>query len=205
MASENATLNATEALRPLRNEVGNFFLFEDEVKTAPTSIFEKHCVGQSSLKRAKMSRIPASAVLEGEVKMWLKMLHRRLSPRMKARSAWTVEFKRAMSSEIFSLIFQNVKKARSAYGVSYKEEKHTGVIYYHRENRLIRDFAKLSELSSDSVREFLMKKSKGTSKGTSKVSISSETPFTITSIKRTQQVVVKAHYKFTNEFGYTFS
>ena len=124
---------------------------------------------------------------------------------MKARSAWTVEFKRAMSSEIFSLIFQNVKKARCAYGVSYKEEKHTGVIYYHRENRLIRDFAKLSELSSDSVREFLMKKSKGTSKGTSKVSISSETPFTITSIKRTQQVVVKAHYKFTNEFGYTFS
>ena len=68
---------------------------------------------------------------------------------MKARSAWTVEFKRAMSSEIFSLIFQNVKKARSAYGVSYKEEKHTDVIYYHRENRLIRDFAKLSELSSE--------------------------------------------------------
>ena len=85
------------------------------------------------------------------------------------------------------------------------KKKNTDVIYYHRENRLIRDFAKLSELSSDSVREFLMKKSKGTSKGTSKVSISSETPFTITSIKRTQQVVVKAHYKFTNEFGYTFS
>ena len=159
-------MNATEALHPLRNEVGNFFLFEDEVKTALTSIFEKHCVGQSSLKRAKMSRIPASAVLEGEVKMWLKMLHRRLSPRMKARSAWTVEFKRAMSSEIFSLIFQCVKKARSAYGVSYKEEKHTDVIYYQRETRLIRDFAQLSELSSDSVREFLMKNSKRTSKGT---------------------------------------
>ena len=186
-------MNATEALRPLRNEVGNFFLFEDEVKTALTSIFEKHCVGQSSLKRAKMSRIPASAVLEGEVKMWLKMLHRRLSPRMKARSTWTVEFKRAMSSEIFSLIFQCVKQAHSAYGVSYKEEKHTDVIYNHRETRLIRDFAKLSELSSDSVREFLMKKSKRTSKGTLKVSITSETPFTIIFIKRTQQVVVKAH------------
>ena len=50
-----------------------------------------------------------------------------------------------------------------------------------------------------------MKKSKGTSKGTSKVSLRSETPFTITSIKRTQQVVVKAHYKFTDKFGYTFS
>ena len=71
-----------------------------------------------------------------------------------------------MSSEIFCLIFQCVKKARSAYGVSHKEEKHTDVIYYQRETRLIRDFAQLSELSSDSVREFLMKNSKRTSKGT---------------------------------------
>ena len=110
-----------------------------------------------------------------------------------------------MSSEIFSLILQSVKEARSAYGVLHKEEKHTDIIYYNRENRLIRDFAQLSELSRDSVQEFLMKQSKGTRKGTSKVSISSETPFTITFIKRTQQVVVKAHYKFTNEFGYTFS
>ena len=40
------------------------------------------------------------------------------------RGAWTVEFKRAMSSEIFSIILQRVKKACSAYGVSNKEEKH---------------------------------------------------------------------------------
>ena len=205
MAAENTILNAIVALHPLRNEVDNFFLFEEEVKTALTSIFEKHRVGQSSLKRAKRSHIPATTLLEGEVKMWLKMLNRRLSPRMKARSAWTVEFKRAISSEIFSLILQSVKKARSAYGVLHKEEKQTDAIYYNRENRLIRDFAQLSELSRESVREFLSKKSKGTRKGTSKVSISSETPFTITFIKRTQQVVVKAHYKFTNEFGYTFS
>ena len=132
MAAENSILNAIVALRPLRDEVDNFFLFEEEVKTALTSIFEKNRVGQSSLKRAKMSQIPATALLEGEVKMWLKMLHRRLSPRMKARSAWTVEFKRAMSSEIFSLILQMVKKARSAYGVVHNEEKHTDIIYYNR-------------------------------------------------------------------------
>ena len=98
-----------------------------------------------------------------------------------------------------------MKKACSAYGVSHKEEKHADTICYDRENRLIRDFAKLSELSSDSVRKFLIKNSKGTRKGTLKVFISSETPFMITFIKRRQQVVVKAHYKFTNEFGYTFS
>lgn len=138
-----------------------------------------------------MSQIPATALLEGEVKMWLKMLHRRLSPRMKARSAWTVEFKRAMSSEIFSLILQMVRPVPLM--VLCTTKKNTDIIYYNRENRLIRDFAQLSELSRDSVREFLIKQSKGTRKGTSKVSITSETPFTITFIKRTQQVVVKAH------------
>ena len=81
MAAENAIFKATQALRPLRNEVDNFFLFE-EVKAALASIIEKYRVGQSSLKRAKMSRIPASALLEGEVKIWLKMLRRRLSPRI---------------------------------------------------------------------------------------------------------------------------
>ena len=63
-------MNAAEALRPLRYEVSNFYLFEDEVRTALTSILEKHCVSQSSLKRAKMLQIPVSAVLEGEVKTW---------------------------------------------------------------------------------------------------------------------------------------
>lgn len=50
MAAENSILNAIVALRPLRDEVDNFFLFEEEVKTALTSIFEKNRVGQSSLK-----------------------------------------------------------------------------------------------------------------------------------------------------------
>lgn len=63
MAAENSILNAIVALRPLRDEVDNFFLFEEEVKTALTSIFEKNRVGQSSLKRAKMSQIPATALL----------------------------------------------------------------------------------------------------------------------------------------------
>ena len=78
MAAENSILNAIVALRPLRDEVDNFFLFEEEVKTALTSIFEKNCVGQSSLKRAKMSQIPATALLEGRVKMWLDIENKNL-------------------------------------------------------------------------------------------------------------------------------
>ena len=39
MTAENIILNATDFLRPPRNEVGNFFLFEGEVETALNSIF----------------------------------------------------------------------------------------------------------------------------------------------------------------------
>jgi len=38
MAAENAIFNATQTLRPLRNEVDNFFLLEEEVKAALSSI-----------------------------------------------------------------------------------------------------------------------------------------------------------------------
>ena len=102
-----------------------------------------------------------------------------------------------MSLQIFSLILQNVEKACSTNGVSYKDEKHADIIYYEWENRPIRDLTKLSELNGDSVREFLIKNRKGTLKAF----ISSEMRLTITFIKRTQQVVVKP----TNEFGYRFS
>lgn len=70
MVAENVIFNATKALHPLRNEVDIFCLFE-EAKEVLVSIFEKHCVCENSLKRAKMPRIPASALLEGEVKIWL--------------------------------------------------------------------------------------------------------------------------------------
>ena len=49
MTAENIILNATEVLRPLRNEVGNFFLFEGEVKTALNSIFLKNTVWVKAL------------------------------------------------------------------------------------------------------------------------------------------------------------
>ena len=75
--------------------------------------------------------------------MWQNMLHRRLSPKNEGPKRLD---RRVQTGDVLGNF---LKKARSAYGVSYKEEKHTDVIYYHRENRLIRDFAKLSELSSE--------------------------------------------------------
>lgn len=137
--------------------------------------------------------------------MWLNMLHMRLSPKNEGPKRLDRRVQTGDGLGNFFLNFSECKKSPFRLWCFVQRRKtHRCNLLSPREQTYSR-FAKLSELSSDSVREFLMKKSKGTSKGTSKVSISSETPFAITSIKRTQQVVVKAHYKFTNEFGYIFS
>ena len=205
MAAEEAVSNAIKALRPLRNNVDNVFAFEEEVKKTLNSLYEKYRRGQTSLEGARQSVIQVSLLLEREIKMWCKMIYRRLSPRMRARNAWRIQFKRAMSGEVFTFILQAVKNARSRYGVSYKEEKLIDTISYDRENRVLRDFSQMSESSRQSVQAFFTKKSKGARKGTLQVVISPETPFTISFLKRTQQVLISVHYKFTNEFGYTFS
>ena len=205
MAAEKAISNVTKSLRPLRDYVVNHFMFEDEVKKSLTSLFEKHVEGKSSLERAIRSQIEAAPLLEGEMKIWLQMINRRLSPRMKVRDGWSLEFRRAMPLQVFTLIFEAVKKTRSTYGVTCKEENLITTISYDRENRLVRDLSVLSQMSRISVREYFTKKSRGKRKGTTDVVISSESPFSICYVKRTQQVVVKVHYKFTNEYGYTFS
>jgi len=205
MAAEAAIVNATKAFRPLRDHLNNHYVFEEEVKRSLSLLYEIYVEGQSSLERAIKSQIEAAPLLEGELKIWLQMINRRLSPRMKVRSGWMLEFRHAMPLQVFTLILEAIKKARSTYGVTCKEEKLITTISYDRENRLIRDLSLLSQISRESVHEFFTKKNKGKRKGTSEVVISSESPFSICFVKRTQQVVVRVHYKFINEYGYTFS
>ena len=119
MAVEGALSNVVKAVRPLHNDIDNLFAFEQEIRVAIKSLYDKYRAGQSSLEQARHSLIQVALILEGELKIWGKMIYRRLSPRMKARNAWRVQFKRAMSVEVFSLILKAVKKARSSYGVSY--------------------------------------------------------------------------------------
>ena len=179
-------------------------MFQEAVKKSLSLLYEKFVEGQNSLEEALRSRIEVAPILEGELKMWLQMINRRLRPQMKVRNGWMLEFRRAMPLQVFTLILEAVKKARSAYGVTCKEEKLT-TISYDREKRLIRDLSVLAQISCESVREFFTKKSKGKRKGTSEVVINSESPFLICFVKRTQQVMVSVHYKFINEYGYTFS
>ena len=180
-------------------------MFEEAVKKSLSLLYEKFVEGQNSLEQALRSQIELAPLLEGELKMWLQMINRRLRPQMKVCNGWMLEFRRTMPLQVLTLILEAIKKARSAYGVTCKEEKLITTISYDREKRLIRDLSVLAQISRESVREFFTKKSKEKRKGTSEVVINSESPFLICFVKRTQQVMARVHYKFINEYGYTFS
>ena len=83
MAPEAAIVNTTKAFRPLRDYLNNHYMFEEEVKRSLSLLYEKYVKGQSSLERAIRSQIEAAPLLEGELKIWLQMINRRLSPQMK--------------------------------------------------------------------------------------------------------------------------
>ena len=123
MAVEGALSNVVKAVCPLHNDTYNLFAFEQDIRVAIKSLYDKYRAGQSSLEQARHSLIQVALILEGELKIWGKMIYRRLSPRM-----------------------------------TYNEENKT--ISYDRENRLVRDFCKLSQLSRKSVftkNHFLLK------------------------------------------------
>ena len=76
MAAGDAIVNATKALRPLRDhdQLSNHYVFEEAVKKSLSLLYEKYVEGQNSLERALRSQIEAAPLLEGELKIWLQMI-----------------------------------------------------------------------------------------------------------------------------------
>ena len=101
----------------------NRFAFEDEVNNSLQMLVEKHRVDTGSIQEALCSKIPAREILLEEIQHWISVIKKRLSPRMKAHNAWTIEFKRDIPSQVFRLILKAVQKARSAFGVSCTETR----------------------------------------------------------------------------------
>ncbi|CAH3021302.1 unnamed protein product [Porites evermanni] len=184
MAAKAEIISATRALRPLRNRVDNFILFESEVEKMISRLFEKYRSNQNSIERVRNSLLEVGLVIEQEVMLWLKKLHRRLSPRKKARDPWT--------------------KARSSYGVTHSESRRSDCIVYTEENRLIRDLSRLCDVSRNAVMGYFSKQWKGARKGEARVTVTASKPFTISYFKRESYVLMKCHYQYINEFGYTF-
>ena len=141
MAAKAEVISATRALRPLRSRVENFFLFESEVEKMISRLFEKYRSNQNSIETVRNSLLEVGLVIEQEVMLWLKKLHRRLSPRKKARNPWTVVVARDLPANIFGFIMEMIKKARSSYGVTHSESRRSDRIVCTEENRLIRDLS----------------------------------------------------------------
>ena len=181
-----------------------FFQFEEEVREIITSVFEKHCSGQDVFQKVCHSRIEVGSVIEVEISMLLKSVCRRLTARMKAREPWTVTFMRDMPEEIFLSVMEVVKKVPSAFGVIHTTTDLAYQLSYSKETRLLRDFSKLYNTSREDVMSYLCKQTKAPRKGNVKVTVKLDKPFVLTYMKRKQHLVVKCHYIFTNEHGYSF-
>lgn len=179
-----------------------FFQFEEEVREIITSVFEKHCSGQDVFQKVCHSRIEVGSVIE--ISMLLKSVYRRLTARMKAREQWTVTFMRDMPEEIFLSVMEVVKKTPSAFGVIHTTTDLAYQLSYSKETRLLRDFSKLYNTSRENVMSHLCKQTKAPRKGNVKVTVKLDKPFVLTYMKQKQHLIVKCHYIFTNEHGYSF-
>ena len=167
-------------------------------------LVEKHRVGTGSIQEVLCSQIAARDILLEEIQHWIATIKRRLTPRMKAHNAWQIEFKRDIPIQVFSLFLKAVRKARSAFGVSYTETKKAISIQYTEKKRLIRDLSGLGQITREELREYLNRSFRGKRRGSANVICNMDKPFAIQYIRKTSQVFLKCHYTFTNEFGFTF-
>ena len=205
MAANVKIINeATKILRPLRNDVDNFVLFENEVEENLMKLLEKHRNGQNSIERMRNSVIDVGSIIAGEMTILLKKLHRRLSSRNKAHNPWTVRVTRDLPLQIFAFLLYTVKKARSTYGVTHLESRFLDIIVYTEENRLVRDLSRLCDVNREAILEYFSKTFQGPRKGKARVVVSALKPFTLSYSRKGSYVKIKGYYKFTNAYGYIF-
>lgn len=167
-------------------------------------LVEKHRVDTGSIQEALCSKIPAREILLEEIQHCISVIKKRLSPRMKAHNAWTIEFKRDIPSQVFRLILKAVQKARNAFGVSCTETRKNISIQYTEKKRLTRDLTGLGQITRETLSEFFNRNFQGKRRGSANVICNKEKPFSIQYERRSSKVIVKCHYTFTNEFGFTF-
>ena len=195
MAAKEEILAATRALIPLRDNVGNFVLFEREVEEVLYTFFKNHRSDQNPIERVRHSIIEVGSIIAGEVNLWLKKLHRRLSPRMTARDPWTVQVTRDLPAEVFCFILESVKKATSRYGVIYSESPPVDCNVYTQENRVVRDLSRLCNIPRESILKYFSKKSKGPRKGNARVIVTAQKPFIVSYFRKGHGEVLLQVYK----------
>ena len=104
---------------------------------------------------------------------------------MKAHNAWQIEFKRDIPIQVFSLFLKAVRKARSAFGVSYTETEKAISIQYIEKKRLIMDLSGLGQITREELREYRNRSFRGKRRGSANVICNMDKLFAIQYMRKT--------------------
>ena len=153
--------------------------------------------------QVRLSHIQLGPLIKEEITIWLKSMQRRLRGRMRVRDPWTIVFTPDIPHRIFKVFLEDVRTAVSSFNVSCTETRATDGISCKKLNRLLRDFGRLCDTRKESIGVYFSKGIK-VPRGNAKVIASVDKPFVISYLKKKQQVLLRCHYNFTNEYWYTF-
>ena len=104
-----------------------------------------------------------------------------------------------MPKEIFAHFREAIRLGKSRFGVIVGES----TVKFTKNNRLIRDFAKMTGLAQGELRQKLHKIYKGNCLGCrAEILLSEEKPFVISYDDRHLRINLGCHYGFWNQFGY---
>ena len=194
---------AIRELRVLRSQMFNFVAFEQEVARSLHGLYARWEERCPYSQRILNSTITVGSLIAEEVCVWLKIIRRRLSARVKARNPWTLEFSRYLSLCVFLKIKEVTTASSTSFGLVIDDTVKETVISFTDKRRLLRDLEIFSEVERSQILSlYLTKDIKG--KGRVAVSVLDEKPFILKYNKRKCEVVVKCHYTYENQFGYIF-
>ena len=169
---------AVQELRVLRNQMSNFVAFEGEATGLLTSLFEKWKKERALTNRVLMSTIEVGSLIAKEISQWLKIIHRRLSPRMKALHPWTIKFTRYMSWKVFGALKDAISKSSTRYGILLLQTNREDIISYTTINRVHRDFEQFCRLPCTEVVHYFSRICGGKRRGKVAVLVTPEKPDT---------------------------
>jgi len=191
------------SFHPLRHHFTNYSSFCSEASQCLESVYCKHeSEGRyDEVEKVLLSTQSIRPMINSEIQIWIKHIHRRMRANPTARNPWTVEIKRDLCQEVFNHTRDAVRKGLSAFGVVVEDS----VIKFTDKKRLVRDFSKLACLTQSEINNDF-KKSFGRKQKNFKaeVLVSEDKPFVISFDYKRMKVTVACNYGCWNEFGYGF-
>lgn len=186
----------------LRSSFNSFTAFKDEAIESLQEVYSCHRVGNlDDCEKVLNKPVSLRPAIAAEILLWLKLIYRRMSGLPRAKTPWYIKIRRGFPEQLFMVIIEACSKYPSNFGISVQP---FGLEFTHKKC-LIRDFSKLSSSSTTIVKDMLQKVFKGRRNGCrAEILVSREKPFVLTYDERNLKIVLKCHYGYWNELGYSF-